>query len=271
MAQYRYFHIDAFANAPLMGNQAAVIPMDAFLPDVQLQAIATENNFAETAYIVQTSEDSYDLRWFTPAIEVPLCGHATLASAHVLFNHLGFAKEAVHFDTRKSGRLSVRQLTDGRLEMDFPAQMPKRVEAPAGLADALGCNPIEVWSGPFVMVVLENAETVRRLRPDIAALSEVTTDFEGDRGNIICSAPGDNGYDVVSRFFGPGSGIDEDPATGSAHCIIGPLFVEKLGKPEISCFQAYPGRGAHIDVRLEGGRIKLIGRSFTVVEGTFFL
>ena len=130
MAEYGYFHIDAFAERPMMGNQAAVMPMDSFLPDAQLQAIAAENNFAETAYIVKTGDDSWDLRWFTPAMEVPLCGHATLASAHAIFNHLGFEGDAINFDTRQSGRLVVRKLDDGRLEMDFPADMPKRIEIP---------------------------------------------------------------------------------------------------------------------------------------------
>lgn len=271
MPEFRYFHVDAFADRPMMGNQAAVMPMDEFEPDDTLLAIAAENNFSETAYIVRTGEDSWDLRWFTPTIEAPLCGHATLASAHVLFNHLGFNGEEIQFDTRASGRLSVRKIEDGSLQMTFPAHMPQRVETPPGLAVALGAEPTEVWSGPFMLAVFEDEETVRHLQPDIRAIGRITAGVEGDQGNLICAAIGDHEHDVVSRFFGPGSGIDEDPATGSAHCMLTPLFAQKLGKQDMACFQAFPGRGAVVNVCLDGENVKLTGKAVTVVEGMFYL
>ncbi|MBB33936.1 MAG: PhzF family phenazine biosynthesis protein [Hirschia sp.] len=271
MAEYRYFHIDAFAEKPMMGNQAAVMPMDSFLPDEQLQAIAAENNFAETAYIVKTSDDSWDLRWFTPSMEVPLCGHATLASAHVLFNHLGFKDEAIKFDTRQSGRLVVRKLDDGRLEMDFPADMPKRIEIPRYFAEAVGADPNELWQGSFLLAVFNDPNVVRHLDPDLDAFMQIAKDATGDPGNLICAAPTSGDFDVVSRVFAPGSGIPEDPATGSAHCLIAPFFSDKLGKDELTCCQAFPGRGGVIGTRCEGDRVKLMGNSVTVVEGVFRL
>ena len=270
MTQYRYFHVDAFTDEPLKGNQAAVMPMDAFADDKTLQAIAADNNFAETAYIVQTGDDSWDLRWFTPTREVPLCGHATQASAHVLYKHLGFEGETVHFDTKWSGRLNVERDADGCYVMDFPAALPKRCETPAGLAVALGCDPTELWSGPYILAVFEDAATVKHLSPDVRALSGVTAGVPGDQGHIICAAQGEHNYDVVSRFFAPGSGISEDAATGSAHCIIAPLFSKKIGKNDLTCYQAYPGRGAVIRTRLDGDRVKLIGQAVTMVEGTFY-
>ncbi len=271
MPQYPYFHVDAFANAPLTGNQAAVMPMDAFPEDDQLLAIAAENNFAETAYVVRSGENSWDLRWFTPLLEVPLCGHATLAAAHVLFNQGVVAGDTINFDTRQSGRLSVTKLDDGRLEMDFPAHPPRRIDCPDGLVEALGVPPVEVWAGPYLLAVMQDASVVRNLTPNIGAIEPISGGATGGRGNLICAASGDGEYDVVSRFFAPGSGIPEDPATGSAHCIIAPLFSEKLGKSDLSCFQAYPGRGGFIDTAMREDRVLLRGRSITVVEGKFNL
>jgi PhzF family phenazine biosynthesis protein len=264
MAEYRFFQIDAFAERPMAGGPAAVMPMDAFPADGVMQAIATENNLAETAFVVAKGEGAFDLRWFTPAVEVPLCGHATLASGHALYSHLGFDGPEIGFDTR-SGRLTVKRLKDGRLEMDVPADMPKRIEAPPTLADALGATPAEVWSGQYLLAVFETANQIRALKPDMAKVSALG----GRKMNVCCSAPGDGGYDVVSRFFAPADGIPEDPATGSAHCMVGTFFPHRLGKAELKCFQAYPGRGAHITTRLDDERVKLIGRARTVIEGVF--
>ena len=271
MSKYRYFHVDAFANKPFEGNQAAVMPMDAYPDDTILQAIAAENNFAETAFIVQTGGDSWELRWFTPTIEVPLCGHATLASAHVIFNELGFQGDIIHFDTRKAGRLSVVRLDNGQLEMDFPADPPRRTDIPVGLSEALGAEPKELWAGAFLLAVFDTPDEVVALAPNYAAVEPIAGEATGGRGNVICSAIGHDGKDVVSRFFAPGSGIPEDAATGSAHCIIAPLFSEKLEKEELSCFQAFPGRGAYIGTKMSGDRVKLRGASVTVVEGWFNL
>jgi PhzF family phenazine biosynthesis protein len=269
MAEYRFFQIDAFAERPMAGGPAAVMPMDAFPADAVMQAIAFENNLAETAFIVAKGKGVFDLRWFTPALEVPLCGHATLAGAHALYEHLGFDGPEIAFDT-KSGRLTVKRVAEGRLEMDFPADMPRRIEAPPGLAEALGAAPGEVWSGQYLLAVFDTPGAVRMLDPDYRAIKPIAGEASQAPGNVICAAPGEaEGYDVVSRFFAPGSGIDEDPATGSAHCMIAPFFSKRLGKAELRCFQAYPGRGADITTRMVGDRVKLIGRARTVIEGVF--
>ncbi|MDP3736495.1 MAG: PhzF family phenazine biosynthesis protein [Hyphomonadaceae bacterium] len=270
MADYTFFQIDAFAERPMAGGPAGVMPMDAFPTAEVMQAIATENNLAETAFIVAKGKGVWDLRWFTPAVEVPLCGHATLASAHAIFTHLKFDGPEIGFDT-KSGRLTVKRLADGRLEMDFPADIPKRIDAPPTLAEALGAKPKEVWGGQYLLVVFESAAQIRALKPDMAKIAALG----GKRMDVCCVAPGDSsgpfgGYDVISRFFAPADGIPEDPATGSAHCMIGPFFSERLGKAELKCFQAYPGRGADVGTRMAGDRVKLIGRARTVIEGVFY-
>ena len=166
MADYKFFQIDAFAERPMAGGPAGVMPMEAFPAAEAMQAIAAENNLAETAFIVAKGKGVWDLRWFTPAVEVPLCGHATLASAHAIFTHLKFDGPEIGFDT-KSGRLTVKRLADGRLEMDFPADMPKRIDAPPTLAEALGAEPKEVWGGQYLLAVFENAEQIRALKPDM--------------------------------------------------------------------------------------------------------
>jgi PhzF family phenazine biosynthesis protein len=272
MADHTFFQIDAFAERAMAGGPAAVMPMDVFPADEVMQAIAAENNLAETAFVVTKGKGVFDLRWFTPALEVPLCGHATLASAHALYAHLGFDGAEIGFDT-KSGRLTVKRLADGRLEMDFPAQAPWAVPVPDGLIEALGARPAEVVAGPYLMAVFDSPDDVIALKPDLAKVNEIAGGATGGRGNLICAAPSagwrGGAFDVVSRFFAPGSGIPEDPATGSAHCIIAPFFSQRLGKLELNCFQAYPGRGANITTRMAGDRVKLIGRARTVIEGVF--
>jgi PhzF family phenazine biosynthesis protein len=268
MTETRFFQIDAFAERAMAGGPAAVMPIAAFPDAAVMQAIAAENNIAETAFIVAREDGVWDLRWFSPLLEVPLCGHATLAAAHAIYTHLGFEGSEIGFDT-KSGRLTVKRLADGRLEMDFPASRPKRIDPPPGLADAIGTAPLEVWASSFLLAVFADADQIRAIKPDLGKVNLISGGATGGRGNLVCAAPGDNGYDVVSRFFAPGSGIPEDPATGSAHCIIAPLFSDKLGKTELSCFQAYPGRGADITTRMAGDRVKLIGRARTVIEGIF--
>ncbi len=271
MTDLRFFQVDAFAERALAGGPAAVMPLDAFLPAESMQAIAAENNVAETAFLVAKAPGVWDLRWFTPTIEVPLCGHATLASAHVLFAHEGYIGDEIGFDT-KSGRLTVKKLSGGQLEMDFPARPPVRIDTPAGLVEAIGAGPREVWSSSFLLAVFDTPAEVRALSPDLERVRAISAGVTGDRGNLVCAAPGaSEGYDVISRFFAPGSGIPEDPATGSAHCIIAPHFSKLLGKAELRCFQAYPGRGADITTRMEGDRVKLIGRARTVIEGVFRL
>ncbi len=272
MTHHPFYQVDAFVtDAPLSGGPAAVMLFDAFPDAALMQAVAAENNLAETAFLVRKADSMWDLRWFTPTIEVPLCGHATLASAHVVFEHVGWSGDVVHFDTA-SGRLDVQRLADGRLEMDFPARPPQRIATPEGLVEALGAEPAEVWAAQFVLAVFETPDQVRALSPDVERLKPVASGATQGRGNVVCAAPGAReGYDVVSRFFAPGSGIAEDPATGSAHCILAPFFSGLLGREELSCFQAYPGRGAHITTRVQEDRVRLIGRARTVIEGNFFL
>ncbi|MBY9066333.1 PhzF family phenazine biosynthesis protein [Hyphomonas sp. WL0036] len=273
MPVYPFYQVDAFASRPFEGNQACVMPMEAFLADDELLRIAAENNVAETAYLVPKAEGVWALRWFTPAVEVPLCGHATLASAHVLFDAGGFSGDVIHFDTVKSGRLSVRRLEDGRLEMDFPSAPIRPVPVTDEIAAALGARPLEAWGGMFYAARFESAEIVRGLTPDVRALKVLGADGDGwDRGNFGCFAlGGEPGLHATSRFFAPGSGIDEDPATGSWHTMLSRILGTHFGLPEASCWQAYPGRGAQIDVKLEGDRVKLVGRAVTVIEGQFRL
>ncbi len=272
MSEHKFFQIDAFAEKAMAGGPAAVMPMDAFPAADVMQAIAAENNLAETAFIVAKGNGAFDLRWFTPALEVPLCGHATLASAHALYAHFGFDGPEIGFDT-KSGRLTVKRLADGRLEMDFPAQPPRVTAMLEDLVEAIGARPQVLTAGPYLMAVFASPDEIIALKPDHAKINLIAGEATGGRGNLVCAAPGANWnggqFDVVSRFFAPGSGIAEDPATGSAHCIIAPYFSELLGKSELNCFQAYPGRGAHITTRMAGDRVKLIGRARTVIEGVF--
>jgi PhzF family phenazine biosynthesis protein len=264
----RQWTVDAFAAAPFRGNQACVLePFDAWPDAAWMQALAAENNQAETAYLLKTGDPArYGLRWFTPALEVPLCGHATLASAHVLFAELESTAEAITFDTQ-SGPLIVRR--DGeRYGMDFPASPPLQTDCPIGLADALGVEPLEVWAAQYLVAILKDESMVRALAPDIAAIKSISGKATGGRGNLIVAATADaaSPYDVVDRFFAPGSGIPEDPATGSAHCILAPLYAQKLGRTAVKFHQAYPGRGGDLDTELRGDRVMLKGGAVTVLD-----
>ena len=272
MTTYPFYQVDAFASKPFEGNQACVMPMDAFLADDVLLAIAAENNVAETAYIVPAGEGRWKLRWFTPTVEVPLCGHATLASAHALFAHMGFSGEKIVFETVKSGELIVEQDGAGYV-MDFPLPQVSPIPLDADIADALGATPIATYSGPFYGAVFETAEEIKRLNPDLKALANLGPKGDWDRGNFGCLAlDGDgDGVDVTSRFFAPGSGIDEDPATGSWHCMLAAMVQAHFGREALSCYQAFPGRGARIGTKIEGDRVKLSGEAVTVIEGRFSL
>jgi PhzF family phenazine biosynthesis protein len=272
MSTFPFYQVDAFASRAFEGNQACIMPLDAFLADDVMLAIAAENNVAETAYIVRTDESSWNLRWFTPSVEVPLCGHATLAAAHVLYTHEGFRGEVISFDTVKSGRLTVRKLGDGRLEMDFPCQPVKEAAITDEIVAALGARPMKAWGGMFFAAMFDTSETVRGLSPDLKALKLLGIEEDGwDRGNFGCFAPGGDQVDVTSRFFAPGSGIDEDPATGSWHTMLARVMSAEFGLDKLACYQAFPGRGARIDTVLDGDRVKLIGRGVTTIEGKFIL
>jgi PhzF family phenazine biosynthesis protein len=264
----RQWTIDAFAFRPFKGNPACVVePMDVWPDAARMQALAAENNQAETAFLMKTADAArFALRWFTPALEVPLCGHATLAAAHALYAELGAAAARVTFDTQ-SGPLTVTR-EDAGYRMDFPATMPRRIEPPAGLAAALGVEPREVWAASYLVAVLADEAAVRAVRPDLAALEKTAAAALGGRGNIGVSAVADAGapYDVVSRFFAPGSAVPEDPATGSLHCILSPLFSQKLGRARLRFHQAYPGRGGDLDCELQGERVLIGGAAVTVLE-----
>jgi PhzF family phenazine biosynthesis protein len=265
----RQWTIDAFAAQPFRGNPACVVePFDAWPEAAWMQSLAAENNQAETAFLLSTGEAGrFGLRWFTPAMEVPLCGHATLASAHTLLSEIGVDAERVVFDTR-SGPLTVAR-ADAGYEMDFPADAPRRIDPPAGLAEALGVEPLEVWAGLYLVAVLADERAVRGLAPNIPALKPISSGATGGRGNVgvVAAADAGSGFDVISRFFAPGSGIDEDPTTGSLHCILSPLFSGKLSRAALKFHQAYPGRGGDLECELAGDCVLLRGRAVTVLEG----
>ncbi|WGM41225.1 PhzF family phenazine biosynthesis protein [Caulobacter sp. NIBR1757] len=264
----RQWTIDAFTAAPFKGNPACVVePFEAWPTDAWMQALAAENNQAETACLLKTADPArFGLRWFTPTTEVPLCGHATLASAHLLLTELGLSVPQVAFETR-SGVLTVAR-EGGLYAMDFPADPPRRTDVPAGLAAALGIEPAEVWAGAYLVAMLDSEAAVRALTPDIPALGKVGGEASEGPGNLCVVALADASapYDVVSRFFAPGSGIPEDPATGSAHCILAPLFADKLGRVRNRFHQAYPGRGGDLDCEVRGDRVILRGQAVTVIE-----
>lgn len=268
----RQWTVDAFASGPFKGNPACVVePFAAGVgwpADAWMQALAAENNQAETAYLLRSDDPArFGLRWFTPTVEAPLCGHATLAAAQVLFHELGLAVERLTFATR-SGELTVRRAGDG-LEMDFPADPPRATSAPEGLARALGVAPVEVWAGAYLVAVLADEAAVRAVSPDLAALVKIGGEAREGAGQVIVVAQADVGaaYDVVSRFFAPGFGIPEDPTTGSAHCILAPLYGDKLGRRTLNFHQAYPGRGGDLECEHRGDRVLLRGRAVTMIEG----
>lgn len=264
----RQWTIDAFATGPFKGNPACVVePFEAWPSVDWMQALAAENNQAETAYLLKTDDPArYGLRWFTPALEAPLCGHATLAAAYALFEELSVDVPLLTFDTL-SGALTVRRTSEG-LEMDFPADPPRRTEIPEGLADALGGEPVEVWAGAYLVAVMDGEATVRGLKPDLGRIKTIAGEARGGPGQVVVVASADPGrpYAVVSRFFAPGFGIPEDPTTGSAHCILTPLYEGKLGASPLKFHQAYPGRGGDLECESRGARVLLRGRGFTVLE-----
>ena len=253
-----FFQLDAFTNQRFAGNPAAVMPMARFPDDAVMQALAAENNLAETAFLVREGSD-YRLRWFTPVTEVPLCGHATLASAAVVMERLEPGRTSVVFQS-KSGPLTVTRAGAGYV-LDFPARPAQRTPAPAGFAKALGCEPVEVLVNAFnYMAVLESASVVRRLAPDMSAIAGF------DRPGVIVTAVGDGDYDCVSRYFAPAKGIPEDPVTGAAHCMLAPYWAARLGRPQLRAYQA-SARGGEITCRVVGERVELEGQCVFYLEG----
>lgn len=256
-----FFQVDAFASAPLTGNPAGVMPLDRWLPDEVMQAIAAENNLAETAFTVPSGsgEADYDLRWFTPAVEVPLCGHATLAAGHILIH-----SDRIRFST-KSGILTVTR-RDDLLELNLPAATLSEVDEPE-LCAALGLSARPVWvaSPGFndsAIIPVDNEEQVLAVRPDFAALKNI-------QRMAIVTARGSE-QDIASRVFVPYAGIDEDPVTGSAHAALVPWWAERLGRDSFTALQASARTGI-LHCRLEGDRVVLGGHCFTIIAGTFQL
>ncbi|WP_291271393.1 PhzF family phenazine biosynthesis protein [Geothrix sp.] len=253
------YQIDAFADRAFAGNPAAVVLLDQWLQDPVMQAIAAENNLAETAFLV-CEPAGWRIRWFTPACEVDLCGHATLASAFVLFERDPLLSQ-IAFQSR-SGLLSVVREGE-RLVLDFPSRPPAAMTPVAGLSEALGACVREVWKARDLVAVLDDEATVRGLKPDLAALAEMD-DFA-----VVVTAPGDEA-DFVSRFFGPRVGVPEDPVTGSAHSTLVPFWASRLGRTKLRALQVSP-RGGELHCELRGDRVAIGGRAVKVLEGTFFL
>jgi PhzF family phenazine biosynthesis protein len=260
------YQVDAFTSRVFGGNPAAVCPLEIFLDDTVLQAIALENNLSETAFIVPLdgAEADYHLRWFMPEVEVALCGHATLATAHVVFTHLRPELELVRFQTL-SGVLAVKRVGD-TYQMDFPALTPFEIKTPAGLGAAMGAEPLMVLKSDQadrdLLLVYETAETVAGLTPDFAALRAFAPyDF-------IVTAPGADGTDFVSRCFFPNHGIGEDPVTGSAHCVSGPYWGVRLGETNLFARQT-SARGGDLWLTLSDDRVLISGQAVEVMRGSF--
>ena len=256
----KIFQVDAFTSEIFAGNPAAVCPLDSWLPEKQMQSIAMENNLSETAFFVQSGKE-FKLRWFTPVSEVKLCGHATLASAHVLFCHLGYQKEKIVFST-KSGILKVKKFGSA-YKMDFPVIRQKANKAPDELIRALGQKPDEVYGADDYLVVFKNEAIVAGLKPDYSVLKKIP------KRGVIVTAKGES-CDFVSRFFVPKLGINEDPVTGSAHCQLTPFWAERLGKTKLFARQISK-RGGSIACEMKGERVFLDGRAITFLQGDIYL
>lgn len=254
------YQVDAFTSQVFGGNPAAVLLLDEWLSDAQLLAIADENNLSETAFLVASDDggSDYELRWFTPAAEVDLCGHATLAAAHVLFTHVGVTQQILRFSTR-SGVLVVARGDNNQVTMDFPAASLQEVSIPASILRGIGTTPLQVYKAYDYIAVLPTAADVRGLKPDFAALREL------DGRGVVVTAQGEE-CDFVSRCFFPKLRVDEDPVTGSAHCELAPLWAEKLGRQQLTGMQL-SARGGQVNCVLEGSRVKLSGPAVTYLRG----
>lgn len=259
------YQVDAFTDRPFGGNPAAVCLLPAPREAEWMQLVAREMNLSETAFVHPAEEGSWGLRWFTPKVEVELCGHATLASAHTLWETGLLAPEAPARFHTASGLLTAERGTDGEIELDFPARTAEAVEPPPGLAEALGAEPRFVGRSRYdYLLEVESEEVVRAIVPDNGRLRTLPV-----RGVIVTAAgqgAGKGAYDFVSRFFAPGAGVDEDPVTGSAHCTLGPYWESRLGKSSFRAWQASE-RGGAVRVRVVGERVKLGGHAVTVLQG----
>jgi len=252
------YWVDAFTDLPFGGNPAAVVLLESWLDDGLLQAIANENGLSETAFFIRTGPASAKLRWFTPSLEIELCGHATLGTAHVLFNDLGQTEWPFAFETL-SGTLSVNRW-EGLMELDFPGRPASPAEPGAGLVSALGAKPLETLRSEFMWLCVYASEAdVRSLSPDFPALAKVSP------GKIIVTAPGSD-CDFVSRFFVPYAGINEDPVTGSAHCTLVPYWSSRLGKMKLHARQV-SRRGGELWCTLDRERVRMAGKAVSYLKG----
>lgn len=261
-----FFQVDAFAEGPFSGNPAAVCVLEAWLDDWLLAAIAAENNLSETAFLVAWGDD-FELRWFTPTVEVDLCGHATLASAFVVLERLTSDRDAVVFHTRRCGALTVSRGDANQFTLDFPSRPASRLgdDEIDLFAEALGARPTELWAARDHVALFSTEREVAALRPDFDRVLACADHA------IIATAPGDSAdVDFVSRFFGPAVGVPEDPVTGSAHATLTPFWADRLGKTELHARQI-SARGGSIHCRLDNDRVHLTGRAVLVIEGTMFI
>ncbi len=258
MPKLPLYWVDAFAEKAFHGNPAAVVPLAAWPDDALMQKIAFENGLAETAFFVRTGPGRFQLRWFTPALEVDLCGHATLAAAFTLFTQLHQAGEAIIFDSR-SGPLTVRRQPGGRFELDLPSRPAQAGPIPVALATALGAQPEAVAQARDTLCVFARAEEVRALQPDFAALARF------DTFAFIATAPGHD-CDFVSRFFAPRAGVNEDPVTGSAHCTLIPYWAQRLGKARLHARQI-SARGGDLACEWRGDRVGIAGHAVLYLRG----
>lgn len=254
------YQVDAFTSRVFAGNPAAVCPLVEWLPDETMQAVAAENNLSETAFFVRNG-NGFHLRWFTPEVEVDLCGHATLASAYVLFDLLGEQGDQLRFTT-KSGELIVRRRND-MLALDFPARPPEPTRPCVGLIEAFGLKPQAVLSARDYLLVFDTEEEVRKMKPDMELLKGI------DRFAAIVTAPGDD-CDFVSRFFAPAKGVPEDPVTGSAHCTLIPYWAQRLGKDKLLARQVSK-RGGELHCELLGARVEIAGQAALFLQGEIVL
>lgn len=251
------YQADAFTSELFGGNPAAVVPLENWLDDKLLLSIALENNLSETAYLVPNGE-GYHIRWFTPGVEVDLCGHATLASSHIIFSELGFGGSTIQFQSR-SGPLEVERGENGYV-MDFPAESQTTCNIPESIMNGLGLTPAEVYKGTDYLAVVDSQQDVEQLTPDFRELARL------DSRGLLVTAPGDE-CDFVSRCFFPQTGVDEDPVTGSAHCQMTPYWAERLGKSEFVARQL-SARGGEVKCEFRGERVRLEGSAVTFFEGT---
>ena len=252
----KVYQVDAFTDRVFGGNPAAICPLGSWLPDEKMQQIAMENNLSETAFFVM-SNDLFEIRWFTPDIEIDLCGHATLASAHVIFNHMAYGRDVIRFKYG-GGFLSVKKDQD-MLSMNFPAVISEKTEITDQLILSLGKQPIEAFKARDLMVLFESEKDILDLKPDFTKMMKI------DRLGVIVTAPGENA-DFVSRFFAPNAGINEDPVTGSAHCMLIPFWANRLGKNSLKA-QQLSKRVGNLSCEYKGYRVEIAGNSVTFMVG----